>query len=120
MKKRLAIVCLFSVLFTICFAAGALADSDITMSVGETRTLSNPYSSDGLAFFDYGWTCSDESVIGIEDLDRSGIATAKKAGTATVTAWLDGSVEVTKYGSRYNSATKKWESYPYTTYEKKT
>ena len=83
MKKQYAVVCFISFLLMLCFAAGALADSDITMTVGETRTLSNPYSADGLAFFDYGWTCSDESVIGIEDLDRSGIATAKKTGTAT-------------------------------------
>jgi len=100
----------------------AVSDGDVyTVNVGDTIYLTNPRSSKEFAFWAYNWFTggNDGGVIALSHATNSRYATvtAKKAGTVTVQAVLDGSVEVIKTGEKYNSAKKRWESYTYTTYK---
>lgn len=85
---------------------------------GDYLFLSHPNASSEFAFWDYYWSIhSGGDVISIDPgSDRVGIIQAKKGGTAVLYAELTGSAPQTNYGSRYNSVTKRWEQYTYTTY----
>ena len=93
---------------------------DITMKVGESRTLQNHASSIGMSFYAYTWF-SDNNIVSVPmgTNSRTNTVTAVKAGTATVTTYLDGSIPQVHYGTRYNSITKRWETYSWTTYTSK-
>lgn len=93
-----------------------------TVKVGDILELYNPESNSGMRFSDYYWgvdkdRSSNPNAVEVTDKDRNGTVVAKTAGTAVVYAELYGSYPITNYGTRYNSATKRWESYTYTTYQ---
>ncbi len=93
-----------------------------TVKVGDILELYNPESNSGMRFSDYYWgvdkdRSSNPDAVNVTDKDRNGTVVAKTAGTAVVYAELYGSYPITNYGTRYNSATKRWESYTYTTYQ---
>ena len=86
-----------------------------TLNVGDVLYLSKPQSSSGMAFYNYYWG-SNKGIIDLDDYGQSATVTAMAPGTVQVTATLSGSYPVTNYGQRYNSVTKQWETYTYTTY----
>jgi len=65
----------------------ALAPSETTLTIGETKQLTALMQPDGLAGKTISWTSSDEFVASVSD---AGSVTARKAGIATVTAAVDG------------------------------
>ena len=68
-------------------AAIALAPSETTLTIGETKQLTALMQPDGLVGKTISWASSDEFVASVSD---AGFVTARKAGTATVTAAVDG------------------------------
>ncbi|MCD8040594.1 MAG: hypothetical protein LUF82_03655, partial [Clostridia bacterium] len=95
----------------------ATPNMTITMDVGDVRSLSNPYSASGASFYAYTWYITYGSGVVTETHSGSSATiTALKDGVAQVTTYLDASYRVTNYGSVWNIATKKWETYTYTTY----
>lgn len=99
-------------------AASATDMGTRTMNVGETITLTNPSTTAGMDFYAYTWSSSDQSIATASTgtNSRTSIITALKPGTVTINGYLDGSLPKTNYGTRYNSITKRWESYSYVTY----
>lgn len=89
-----------------------------TMRAGESRTLQNPASSSGLAFYAYTWFSADSSIVSESHVTNSSSSTvtACKPGMTKVTAYLDGQVAYEVPHQRYNSITKRWETYYTTSY----
>lgn len=88
-------------------------------NVGETLSFYNPTSSYGFEFYAYNWFVTDgEGLVERNNANNSQYCNVKALapGTATMQAVLDGSKRVEKWGTRYNSVTKRWESYSYYTY----
>lgn len=102
---------------------GTAIDGDsYTLNIGDTLELYNPDSNSGMQFSDYYWGIDTElstnsAAVTVTDNNRYGIITAINPGTAVVYSELFGSYPITNYGSRYNSVTKRWETYTYITYE---
>ena len=65
----------------------ALAPSETTLTLGETKQLTALMQPDGLAGKTISWTSSDEFTASVSD---DGLVTARKAGTAVITATVDG------------------------------
>lgn len=99
-------------------AASAADMGTRTMNVGETITLTNPAGTSSMAFYAYTWSSSDRSIATTSSgsNNRNSVITALKPGTVTIYGYLDGSLPKTNYGTKYNSITKRWESYSYVTY----
>ena len=100
------------------YASDANGVYDITAKVGESIQLTNYASTIYMSHYAYTWFSSDGSVVSVPMGTNSRVitATALKAGTSTVTAYLDGEIPKINYGTRYNSITKKFETYTWTTY----
>ena len=110
----------------LCIAVPALAASysydtingtTIYLNIGDTLYLTNPRSSYGMSMYDYSINLTQGDSVEVSDYGKSANVVAVKSGTSVVTAYLDGSVPITNYGTKYNIATKEWESYTYITYE---
>ena len=91
------------------------------VKIGDVLELYNPESNSGMAFSDYYWGVETDrspnpAAVDVTDRNRYGTVVAQRVGTAVVCAELSGSYPITNYGQRYNSVTKRWESYTYTTY----
>ena len=63
-----------------------LAPSSSTLEIGETKQLTGLMKPIGLAGKTISWTSNDEFVASVSD---DGLVTARKAGTATITATVD-------------------------------
>lgn len=89
-----------------------------SMEVGQTITLENPSHSYDMDFHSYNWESSDSSIATAStgSNNRTSVITALKPGTVTIYGFLMGSSRQPNYGQRYNSFTKRWESYTYYTY----
>lgn len=91
------------------------------VKIGDVLELYNPESNSGMAFSDYYWGVETDrspnpAAVDVTDRNRYGTVVAQSVGTAVVRAELSGSYPVTNYGTRYNSATKRYESYTYITH----
>lgn len=89
-----------------------------TVNVGQTITLTNPFSSSSMTFHSYNWESSNSSIASASTgrNNRSSTITAKKPGTVTIYGFLMGSTAMKVPQKRYNSITKQWEWYSYTKY----
>ena len=67
-------------------------EDTITMSVGEIKQLSVKVEPAGASNYNVTWVSSDDSII---EVSKDGKATAKKAGSATVTASAGGDLNTT-------------------------
>ncbi len=100
----------------------AIDGATYNLKVGDTLNLYNPDYHYNMTFYDYYWgidtgNSTNTGAVTVVDNNRYGNITAESAGTVVVYSELFCSYPVTNYGSRYNSASKRWESYTYTTYE---
>ena len=96
-----------------------------TVKIGDVLELYNPESNSEMSFSDYYWgvdadRSENPDAVEVTDRNRNATVTAKSVGTAVIYAELTGSIPITNYGTRYNSAKKEWESYTYTTYQSRT
>lgn len=89
-----------------------------TMNVGQSIALTHPNGTSGMSFHSYNWESGNSSIASASSgiNNRISTITALKPGTVTIYGFLMGSLPQTKFGSRYNSITKRWESYSYQTY----
>ncbi len=120
----LSLVVLLAVAGIVC-ASAARREFTVTngatynVTVGDTIYLTNPTTRNDLHMKAYYWDVgSGDASINIVESGQYATVTFSTGGTKEVTAVLDGQYPVTKYSQYYNSATGRWESYPYETYER--
>ena len=89
----------------------------LTVNVGDTIYMTNSHSTSGMVMSAYGWSSSNSSIVAIESGYSSRNATMKAVapGTVTIKGELTGAFQIENYGTKYNSATGKYEQYKYYT-----
>ena len=89
----------------------------LTVNVGDTIYMTNSHSTSGMVLSAYGRSSSNSSIVAIESGYSSRNATMKAVapGTVTIKGELTGAFQIENYGTKYNSATGKYEQYKYYT-----